>query len=420
MRYIPLLFILALVTSCGTDNTPFIGSSSTTTSSGSSSSTSGGSSNTTTTTNTGSGSGINLNKVQLVSKIPIGDSLANKSLHMSDSGNMIVFASSADLTGDNPNNNAQVFTINQGTLSQLTSDSDDVRPISDPSLIGSFNNFSLSHDGSRLAWSGSGDKIIVMSTSGNTTTINSPGVGTLEINALDIADGTGPVTYQVRRIENLVDIYEAYSSTTDGSNASTQLSPINEGISLIRSSSNGNSIVLLDINNKLHLMSPGDTTTTIIDTATDEVKMSTDGNVIVFNSTNDITGGNSDGSEEIFSYNKTTTQYTQLTNNWNFPIVQEKTFDISGDGSTLVYIERETSEDDPSEGTFSIYSLPINSPATVTTVLQTRLEPNISAYSLGQISSDYTGSKFVFVSNYQFNLITSGDDATEQIYTVTP
>ncbi len=264
-----------------------------------------------------------------------------------------------------------------------------------------------------------------MNTARNITNVNSPGVGTRGVSSLDIADGTGPVAYQAYRGENSVIIYEAYSSETDGSNTSTQLSGIrassaNESTTLVRSSSNGNTIALLDINNNLYLMSPDDAAATTIDNAVDEVKMSTDGNIIVFNSTNDITGDNADGSEEIFAYNKTTTQYTQLTNNWNFPIVQEKTFDISGDGSTLVYIERKTSEDDPNEGTFSIYSLPINSPATVSTVLQTRLEPSISVYSLGEINADFSGSKFAFVSNYQFNLITSGEDASDQIYIVVP
>ncbi len=221
---------------------------------------------------------------------------------VSEDGTRVAFRSSKDLTGANADGSVEIFLFDDGpdTVTQLTS-----------SAAGTGSSPSISANGSRVAFNSAADL-----TGDNAD-------GNDEIFFVDVA---GPTVTQV-------------TSTTGGTLANLTPSISDNGGKIAFVSDIDVTGDNADGNNEVFLHTVGGTTTQVTDSVGDVgsgvVDLSGDGTTIAFISDDDLTGGNADGTGEVFLRALGGGATTQLTDTGLLETVSEPK--VSDDGGTVVF-----------------------------------------------------------------------------------
>ena len=405
---------------CSNDESPFKGTG---TSGGSTPSGGGGGAG-------GVGVTIGFGNLTNESHFTIADSIVQaNSIRLSEDGNTIVFVSSQDLTGSNFDEVNQVFSIINGTMTQVTNFTTATDDLG--SSAADLNNvkFMFSGDGSTLIWIGStSNEIFISDLSGSITQLTSLSVN--DFNNIDISN------------DGSTAIFTSFADLDTGQNSSftlqifaintvtmaiTQVTPATSFGSIIntlRISGDGASIAFTSTDDWLAGGPAQDTQVFTINTdrsgltqqtsATEDhesVRISNDGATVVFYSTGDLTGSNTAGISEVFSVDTATQVITQQTTNRNVPVagtLGSDFYDLSGDGTQLIY-----ADGDGANNPISLKSVDIATSVS-TTILQTDSATGASFY-VDHPFTNVDGTISAFASNYNYNLTLTGE-INEQIY----
>ncbi len=214
-------------------------------------------------------------------------------------GGFVAFESRADLTGDNPLMNNEIFLANTKTkvITQITESAETSRQ---PSING---------DGTRIAFQSSAN----------------------------FTGGNGILRPQIFMFDTTTSTFTQFTS---GPSGSTGGASIDSGGTRIAFRSNGNiNGGNPDFNTEVYFV---DTATGVITQVTDTVtgsnndpQLSGDGTRIAFRSTANITGGNPDGNLEIFLFDITTATFTQITFTTGSSFNTDPS--INGDGMRIAF-----------------------------------------------------------------------------------
>ncbi len=209
---------------------------------------------------------------------------ANDSPSITADGNIIAFDSNRDLTGSNPDSDNEIFTFNVlgGTFTQITNAAS--QP---PFSFESYRPLIIS-DGSQIAFDSSANQ------AGSNTD------GNVEVFLYDTTNGVTQITDTKNR-----------SSTSPTMNLNGTLIAFSSVGDLVGKNADGTPEIFLLDTTRSDLVQITNSTTELGFSGGPDI--SSDGQHLVFVSTSDLTGNNSDRNAEIFTLDRATMSYAQIT-----------------------------------------------------------------------------------------------------------
>ncbi|WP_347257846.1 hypothetical protein [Methylocaldum sp.] len=252
----------------------------------------------------------NTNTVTQITNTTSGSAPANHAPSLNADGTRIAFESTADLTGQNPELNREIFVFDAtaGAFTQLTENAG----------IGQAFLPSINADGTRVAFESNANP-----------TGQNPN-GNSEIDLVDTAA----------------------NSTTQITNSPARAGSFNASIS-----ANGTRIAFEsdedltggnpDFNREIFLFDTATNATTQLTNSIASAagignfapSINADGTRIAFHSNQDLTGGNTDGNDEIFLFDATAGVLTQITySTEGDPLLENYSASISGDGARIAFV----------------------------------------------------------------------------------
>ena len=249
---------------------------------------------------------------------------------LSSDGQHLVFVSTSDLTGNNPDQNAEVFTLDRSTMSfsQVTNTTGGI----DFLPLGGGFSLEIAHvlfapyinqDGSRLAFTldqdltgGNPDQnfeaflfdVATSSFTQVTNTTNAGGVGSIQ----GFAASSDVTTLAM---------ISSADFTGDNADGSKELFLYDVASSQFRQITDSSVVDFFDIR---------------------EPALDGDGSIVLFQSDGDFAGQNTDRNEQLFAFDTATSTFSQITNesgSFFFQSVSAST--ISDDGTRIAYVSRE-------------------------------------------------------------------------------
>ncbi|HYE36443.1 MAG TPA: hypothetical protein VEB01_13640 [Methylocaldum sp.] len=252
----------------------------------------------------------NTNTITQVTNTTSGAAPTNHAPSVNANGTLIAFESSADLTGQNPELNREIFLFDATAVA--------FRQLTENAGIGQAFLPSINAEGTRIAFESNANP-----------TGQNPN-GNSEIDLVDTA------TNSIAQITN--------SPARIGSfNASISANGARIAFDSDEDLTGGNP----DFNREIFLFDTATNTTTQLTNSIASgpgignfaPSINADGTRIAFHSNQDLTGGNADGNDEIFLFDATTGALAQITNSTGGdPLLENYSASINADGTRIAFV----------------------------------------------------------------------------------
>jgi len=321
----------------------------------------------------------NTNAITQITNTTSGAAPTNHAPSINANGNLIVFESTADLTGQNPELNREIFLFDAGarTFRQLTKTAG----------VGQAYLPSIDGDGTRIA----------LESNANPTGQNPN--GNFEI-------------FLVDTVENSIAQITNSPARTGSANASISA----DGTRIAFESDENLTGANPDFSREIFLFDTAINTTTQLTNSAglgDGIgsfapSIDADGTRIVFHSNRDLTGSNADGNDEIFLVDTTAGTLAQITNTaGGEPLLENYSASINADGTRIAFVSGRNLTGNNPDGTLEIVLFD-----TAASAFTQVTNATAGGSSSPSISAD--GTRMAFVS--RSNLTGGNSDGFDEIF----